>query len=194
MAERRVVGIDLGTTHTVVAFAEDGEARLFPIPQLVDAGKAQAQHLLPSALYAPVEAERVEARFAIRGPSGATWVSGEHARRRGSEASARMVSSAKSWLSHAAVDRRAAILPWRLAGDPAAGEGADRAPRLSPVDAAALVLAHVQKSWDAAHPDLPLSAQEVVITVPASFDAVARQLTVEAAEARGLRARLLEEQ
>ncbi|MCA9594729.1 MAG: hsp70 family protein [Myxococcales bacterium] len=178
-----VVGIDLGTTHTVVASAPlraGAEAEVFAIPQLVSSGELAARPLLSSFLFAPVAGE------AAADPWGdAPWVIGELARRRGQEVPGRLVSSAKSWLCHSRVDRTAAILPW--------GSEDEDLPRLSPVEASARILAHVRSAWDAAHPDAPLAEQQVVLTVPASFDEVARELTLRAARAAGLTVRLLEE-
>ncbi|MCC6526687.1 MAG: Hsp70 family protein [Polyangiaceae bacterium] len=194
-----VVGIDLGTTHTVVACAErraGARARVFDVAQLVGATEAAARPLLASSLYLPPEGEPraeplpVEVGAAPGGPAtggagaGRAWVVGEHAARRGAEVPGRLVASSKSWLSHAAVDRRAGILPWQADDD---------MPRISPVEAATELLCHVRRAWDAAHRDAPLAAEDVVLTVPASFDAVARELTVEAARAAGLAVRLVEE-
>jgi molecular chaperone DnaK (HSP70) len=179
---RSAVGIDLGTTNTVVAWAPlDGvaAASVLDVPQLVGAREVEARPLFPSMLYAPPEGELTEDPF-----GDAPWVLGEHARRRGSEVAGRLVASSKSWLVHSGVDRTAAILPWGTSDD---------APKLSPVDAASRVLMHVRRAWDVAHPDAPLSAQDVVLTVPASFDEVARELTVEAALRAGLEPKLLEE-
>jgi molecular chaperone DnaK (HSP70) len=181
---RFVVGIDLGTTHTVVAYAPFDTRRtktapepiVFPIPQLTSLGESEPLLLLPSCLYAPIAGE-------IEGDP--RWVTGEVARRRGAEVSGRVVSSAKSWLSHAAVDRTAAILPW--------GVDDEGVPKLSPVDASALLLEHIVRAWDRAHPDAPLAKQDVVLTLPASFDDVARELTIRAANAAGLSPTLLEE-
>ncbi|HEX4446885.1 MAG TPA: heat-shock protein Hsp70, partial [Polyangiaceae bacterium] len=149
MPARFAVGIDLGTTHTVVAFGPlDGGAgegkrvRIFLVPQLVSPGAVQSRALFPSMLYAPVEGERLDDPFA-----DAPWTLGELARRRGADVPGRLVASSKSWLVHVGVDRTAAILPW---GAP------DRTPRLSPVEAAERLLAHVRRAWDAEHPDAPL--------------------------------------
>ena len=195
-----IVGIDLGTTHCVVAYGDEGGGApsLFAVAQLVDGKKVEPRPLLPSNLYAPLDAEAVEARWQLEASVGGelvagAWVAGDWARRRGGEVSARMVGSSKSWLSYAKVDRRAAILPWRLAGDPAEGEGDEAVPRISPVAAAALSLRHIEQRWDEANPAAPLRAQSIVLTVPASFDAVARELTVQAARSIGLDVRLLEE-
>jgi len=179
---KRHVGIDLGTTHTVVAFDEGGSSptRLLPLPQLVGASELEALRLLPSCLYAPSAGENVADPW-----QELPWLVGQYARRRGQEVPERFVSSAKSWLCHAGVDRRAAILPW-------AAEAAEIA-KISPVEASRRVLVHVREAWREAFPDEPLAEQTVVLTVPASFDEVARELTVEAAEQAGLRVRLLEE-
>jgi hypothetical protein len=180
---RYVVGIDLGTTHTVVAYAPIDVRRtrtapepiVFAISQLTTTREREALALLPSCLYAPIAGEI---------PGDPTWVAGEVARRRGAEVAGRCVASAKSWLSHAAVDRTAAILPW----------GADdQTPKLSPVDAETRLLEHIARAWDAEHPDAPLAAQDVILTLPASFDEVARELTVRAAKGAGLEPTLLEE-
>ncbi|MGK3986219.1 Hsp70 family protein [Sorangium sp. So ce136] len=181
-----IVGIDLGTTHTVVAWAErdaePGAIRVFPIPQLVTATEIEARPLLPSLLYAPLPGEAPADPF-----GDAPFALGEHARRRGGEVPGRLIASAKSWLCHPAVDRTAPILPW------GAGDDAAALTRVSPLDASARILAHVRRTWDDAFPERPLAEQEVVLTVPASFDQVARELTVEAARRAGLSARLLEE-
>jgi molecular chaperone DnaK (HSP70) len=182
---KRIVGIDLGTTNTVVAWADPGKdapPRVFEVPQLVTAGEVEARPLLPSMLYAPIEGETPSDPW-----GDAPWVVGRFAEKRGGEVPGRLVASAKSWLCHAGVDRSAAILPW------GSGEEAPDVPRLSPIDASARVLAHVRRSWDAAFRQHPLAEQEVVLTVPASFDEVARELTVEAAKRAGLSVRLLEE-
>jgi molecular chaperone DnaK (HSP70) len=182
------VGIDLGTTNTVVACAPaDGSAgaEVFDLPQVVGAGEVEARPLLPSMLYAPVEGEPTPDLW-----GDAPWVLGGYARSRAAEALGRVVGSSKSWLVHAAVDRTAPILPW---GASEAEGPQGTTPKISPVDAAARLLAHVHRAWDAAHPRAPLSAQEVVLTVPASFDEVARELTVEAARRAGLEPKLLEE-
>ncbi len=187
MSARFAIGIDLGTTHTVVAWAPlDGIGRgpilpnVFDVPQQVAAGEIAARPLLPSALYCRLDHEpQVASSF-----DDETWVVGEHARRRGAEVPGRLVASSKSWLVHAGVDRAAAILPW---GAP------DGVPKLSPIAAASRLLDHVRRAWDAAHPDARLADQECVLTVPASFDEVGRELTLEAARLAGLSPKLLEE-
>jgi molecular chaperone DnaK (HSP70) len=180
---RHHVGIDLGTTHTVVAFSLEGAVdapQVLPVPQLVSAHELESLRLLPSFLYTPPSGEDVADPWEEQ-----PWLVGQFARHRGQEVSERLVASAKSWLSHQGVSRRDAILPW----------GADNAdvPKISPVEASRRLLAHVKRAWDEAFPEQPLAEQSVVLTVPASFDEVARELTVEAAERAGLRVRLLEE-
>jgi len=183
------VGIDLGTTHTVVAYAArddsgDGAApstiAVLPLSQLVSAGELEALRLLPSFLYAPAQSEQVADPW-----QELPWVVGQYARQRGQEVSERLVASAKSWLSHAGVARRDSILPW-------AADAAE-VPKISPVEASRRLLSHVARSFAEAFPNQPLSQQSVVLTVPASFDEVARELTVEAAELSGFSVRLLEE-
>jgi molecular chaperone DnaK (HSP70) len=177
------VGIDLGTTHTVVAFSPEGAndaPRVLPLPQLVSAHETEALPLLPSFLYAPPSAESVADPW-----RELPWLVGQFARHRGQEVSERLVASAKSWLSHAGVARRDAILPW--------GADAQETPKISPVEASRRLLLHVARVWQESFPEQPLGEQSVVLTVPASFDEVARELTVEAAEQAGLLVRLLEE-
>ena len=190
---RFIVGIDLGTTHTVVAFVGMGETtpRIFEIEQLVAPGEIASRPLLHSLRYQVGAAELTEAQrrlpWALPEIPASTepYLVGELARELGSKVPGRLVVSAKSWLSHPGVDRTAAILPW------GAEEGV---PKISPLDASASYLAHVRAAWDRAHPDAPLAAQEVVLTIPASFDEAARALTLAASKVAGIpRVHLLEE-
>ncbi len=183
-----LVGIDLGTTHTVVAYANadpsDSEIKLFQIQQLVAPGEVAARDLLPSVRYHPAEGELVESDIAFS-PSGDSAVIGEAARVLGAKTQGRMVTSAKSWLSHPSIDHTAPILPWGSSED---------VPKVSPLDASARYLAHVRAVWNHKFPDALLENQDVVITVPASFDEAARSLTLEAARIAGIpKLRLLEE-
>ena len=182
---RYVVGIDLGTSHTVVAHAplagHAGGIALLDIPQRSTAGEVVAQPLLPSVRY---QAAPGELGDAWRQPwpaqdanEQAPAVIGRWARELGTAVPGRLVASAKSWLSHTGVDRTAPILPW--------GAGEDVA-KVSPLAASSAYLAHVRAAWDRAHPEAPLHAQTVVLTVPASFDEGARALTLEAAKLAGL--------
>ncbi len=182
---RFAVGIDLGTSHCALAWAPFGapaaDIRLLPLPQRVSPAEVQASELLPSMRYQAAPGELGEAWSAPWPPLGASEQGpatlGTWARTLGAATPQRLVASAKSWLSHAGVDRTAPILPW------GAGE---EIPKISPVEASAGYLAHLRAAWDAAHPDAPLSQQSVVLTVPASFDEGARALTLEAAQQAGL--------
>jgi len=205
-----IVGIDLGTTHTVVAFAplnaEKAEKkgspaaladiRLFDIAQLVAPGEVAALPLLPSSRYqanaGELAASELQLPWAASAASAkpdeaglAPVVMGQLARQLGAQVPGRLVSSAKSWLSHAAVDRLAPVLPW---GAPA------EVSKVSPVEASASYLRHVRAAWNWQFPGHPLEQQELVLTVPASFDEGARALTLNAAQQAGLpQLRLLEE-
>jgi hypothetical protein len=191
MAARYIVGIDLGTTNSALAYVDlQGAGDLaasiasLPIPQLVSPGESAPRRLLPSNAYLPGAHEL---------PAGALhlpWgerpvIVGELALRQGARVPGRMVSSAKSWLCHPGVDRTAPILPW---GAP------DVVAKVSPLSASALYLSHLKDAWEHRFPEAPLAEQEVVLTVPASFDEVARELTVRAAREAGLdKLTLLEE-
>ncbi|NUO54349.1 MAG: Hsp70 family protein [Polyangiaceae bacterium] len=183
MTKRFVVGIDLGTSNTVVAYARPDapSPEIFAIDQRTGPTTREKRQLFPSAAFATAEGE--VAPDPALGETDA-WVLGEIARRRGAEVPGRLVASAKSWLCHPRVDKEAPILPWGADDD---------APKLSPVQAATRLLERVRLAWDASHPDDRLAAQDVVLTVPASFDVVARELTLRAAHAAGLSVRLLEE-
>ncbi len=178
---RYSIGIDLGTTNCALAWTEisgDGTVHLAAIPQLVNANEVAAEPLLPSFLYIPGERDFPPGSIALPWNAEPRFVTGKLAQRRGAEVSSRLVSSAKSWLSYSSVDRTAAMLPWKAA------EGVTH---ISPVDASAEYLKHLRSAWDEEHPDDPFDRQEVLVTVPASFDAVARDLTGKAAEAAGYR-------
>ena len=198
-----VVGIDLGTTHTVVAYAPLAtpagggkpaalaEIELFDIEQLVAPGEVAALPLLPSCRYHAAEGELADSALQLpwppdeEGTGPAPVVIGELARKLGAQVPGRLVASAKSWLSHAAVDRLAPILPWGAPGD---------VPKVSPVEASASYLRYVRSAWNWRFPGSPLEQQELVLTVPASFDEGARALTLSAARQAGLpQLRLLEE-
>ncbi len=187
-----LVGIDLGTTHTVVAYAKadnkNQDLHVFQVEQLIAPGQVAARPLLPSVRYHPAVGELSEADLSF--PNGTelscdTAVIGEAARLLGAKSKGRFVTSAKSWLSHPSVDHSADILPW--------GSG-DDVVKVSPIIASASYLAHIRTVWRHKFPDAPLEKQGIVITVPASFDEAARSLTLEAARLAGLHnIRLLEE-
>ncbi|MFL6673431.1 MAG: Hsp70 family protein [Massilia sp.] len=194
MNPRYAIGIDLGTTHSALSYvdldASDGEHTaqgVLPVPQLTAPGTVEALPLLPSFLYLPHPDEMAPGELALpwSGGAGETTVTGEMARSRGATTPIRLVSSAKSWLCHPGVDRRAAILP---------PDAPEEVPRVSPLQASTRYLEHLRSAWNAAHPDAPFDQQAVTVTIPASFDPAARELTAEAARAAGYAApTLLEE-
>ncbi|MFW5693136.1 MAG: Hsp70 family protein [Thermoguttaceae bacterium] len=181
MTAQYIIGIDLGTTNCVLAYAplegDAPEVRLLDIPQLVAAGTVEARPSLPSFLYLATPHEAAGGALDLPWAAGQTFAVGEYARRQGAEVPDRTVVAAKSWLCHSRVDRHQPILPW---GAP------DDVPKVSPVTATQRYLEHLLGAWRAAMPEAPLAEQCVVLTVPASFDAAARELTREAALAAGL--------
>ena len=194
---RYVVGIDLGTTNCALAYADTREAvddapapiRTLAVPQVVAAGDVAGRAVLPSFLYLPADKELPAGSIDLPWKKRADRVVGAFAREQGAKVPARVVGSAKSWLSHPGVDRKAPLLPWAAPPD---------VHRVSPVEASTAYLLHLREAWDheiaGKAADDRLEQQDVMLTVPASFDAVARELTVEAARAAGLeRVTLLEE-
>jgi hypothetical protein len=181
---RYAVGIDLGTTHCALSFVDSDKSEgenivqgLVAIPQLIGPGSVEARPLLPSCLYLPHPDELKAADLGLPWQTDPTRICGEMARNQGTTTPIRLVSSAKSWLCHPDVDRKSAILP---AGAP------DEIPRISPFDATVHYLAHLRDAWNGQFPYDQLSRQEVTVTVPASFDPAARELTAEAARAIGI--------
>ncbi|MES2260137.1 MAG: Hsp70 family protein [Pseudomonadota bacterium] len=190
---RYAIGIDLGTTHSALSYvdleASDGENTehgVLPVPQLTAPGTVQELALLPSFLYLPHPDEMAAGELALPWQDGENGpVAGEMARNRGATTPIRLVSSAKSWLCHPGVDRRAAILP---------NDAPAEVARVSPLDASTHYLNHLRQAWDSAHPEAPFIDQAVTVTIPASFDPAARELTADAAKAAGYAAlTLLEE-
>jgi molecular chaperone DnaK (HSP70) len=168
-----VLGIDLGTTHCAVASARaDSPVDMVAIPQVLSPGEIVEQPLLPSFLYAPLPNEACPLPW----NESPQMVAGVFAQRRGGETLGRMVASAKSWLSFAGIDRTSALLPLN------APEGV---PKLSPVVASAEYLVHLKEAWNYRNPETPFDQHIVVIGVPASFDSVARELTLDAAKRAG---------
>lgn len=182
MAPRYCVGIDLGTTHCALAIApfdpeDPAPTRMLPLPQLVTRSACESQTLLPSFLYF---ATQDEGALPLPWDAQRGFAVGQYARQRAAEAPTRVISSAKSWLSHTGLDRRSGILPAGAPGD---------IEKISPVEASFRYLDHLAEAWAHAHAagDVPpLTEQHIVLTVPASFDAAARELTVEAAYCAGM--------
>jgi len=197
--KRFVIGIDLGTTNCAVAYAdlqEEKDARtpirLFKIPQLTGPGEVSRLSVLPSFLYLPgaydLSSEALQLPWSSSGAADPPQFVGAFARDHGVKIPSRLVSSAKSWLCHPYADRKARILPWGVGGD---------VYRVSPVQATAAYLEHIKAAWNSIRgedEDQYLENQLIILTVPASFDEVARELTVEAAVMAGLKTvTLLEE-
>ena len=185
MASRYVVGIDLGTTNSALAYVDAAAGENPPVvtlavPQVVGQGAVEERSLLPSFLYLPGDGEQPAGALKLPWDAQRDYAVGEFARAFGSQVPTRLVASAKSWLSHPGADRKAPILPFRA---PETGR------RVSPVEAATRYLKHLAEAWNHNGPGKDtadkLEAQDIVLTVPASFDAAARELTVEAARAAG---------
>ncbi len=183
-----IVGIDLGTTHCVVAYTnaqiddnEEPEINIFEIPQITAPGELNALPMLPSFIFLPGEHDTPEGSLTLPWDEKPDLAIGEFARNRGPDIPNRLVFSAKSWLCHNGVDRTKPILPWNSPEDTM---------RISPVEASSFLLSHIKNAWDNEFaqddPDLKLENQELYLTVPASFDAVARELTIKSAESAGL--------
>lgn len=179
---RYVIGIDLGTTNSAVSFidsnVENWSVNTFAIPQLVAPGQVETRETLPSFHYQAAQGEFPDSSLNM------PWdlqpqrrVVGLFAREQGKLVPGRVIESAKSWLCHSGVDRLSPLLPWR---------GADDVDQLSPVDVSAAYLRHLREAWNVTHPHDLFEAQDVVITLPASFDEVARELTIQAARQAGI--------
>jgi len=183
LAAKYIVGIDLGTTNSALARCdaaageEESRIEIRSIPQLVNPNEVAERTLLPSFLYLPGEFDFPKGSLALPWEDEPKFVIGELARKRGAESPNRLVASAKSWLSYAGVDRTAQILPW---------QAPDEVPKLSPVEASSQFLRYLRTVWDSGEqPEVALAEQDVLITVPASFDEEARELTRRAAELAG---------
>ncbi len=185
---RYLIGIDLGTTNSALAYIDlqrkkSGQPAIhsFPVPQLVAPGETADRELLPSFLYLPGLHDLPVGATALPWDSARDYAVGEFARNHGARIPGRLVTSAKSWLCHAGVDRSAALLPWSAPPD---------VTRISPVEASACYLRHLVESWNYRmardKDDARLEKQAVVLTVPASFDEMARNLTIEAARKAGI--------
>ena len=191
MPEHRYsIGVDLGTTNSAVAYIDLAAAadasgqrpiQIFPVPQLVEPGEIGQRRMLPSFLYLPGPYDLPPGSTELPWDPDRVDVVGELAREQGSRIPGRLVASAKSWLSYGAVDRTAPILPWGAK---------DEVPKVSPVEASTRYLRHIREAWDMeiarGVDELSFAQQLIVLTVPASFDEVARELTVTAAHAAGI--------
>ncbi len=186
------IGIDLGTTHCVLSYVDisDPDAdeiiqEVLSIPQLTAPGVIEEKDQLASFLYQAHEAEINDGETTLPWTNEPDYLVGEIARNLGTKTPIRLVSSAKSWLCHAGVDCKAAILP---------NEAPEEVEKVSPFQASVAYLEHLCAAWDKQHPDTPISEQDITLTVPASFDPAARELTADAAKSVGLdNAVLLEE-
>lgn len=180
------IGIDLGTTNCAMAYIdsqkEDRTAEVLNLPQIVQPGVYEDRKLLPSFLYLPQKGEFQNGAFKLPWGEEQPFIVGEFAKTHGALVPTHLVSSAKSWLCHTAVNRRDKILPWK---------GNDESNKVSPLEASTLYLKHLVNSWnaqfEAIDSELKLEKQEVVLTVPASFDADARDFTMEAAKEAGFK-------
>ena len=185
---RFVVGIDLGTTNSSLAYVDTGAAEdadggpsIWRSRRWCSRGPSSRRPLLPSFLYLPGPNELPAGSLKLPWDANRDYAVGEFARQQGSLVPTRLVSSAKSWLCHPGIDRKAAVLPWKAPDDARA---------VSPLEASTLYLKHLAEAWNhqmaGTRAEHRLEQQDIVLTVPASFDAVARELTVEAARAAGL--------
>ncbi len=188
-----IIGIDLGTTNCAISYveypkpadsgeAEGGEVKNFNIAQVVEPGVIEEKPLLPSFIYIASDVEFPSGALDLPWASGRGFCVGEFARKRGAESPNRLISSAKSWLCHGGVSREAKILP-------SAADGGD-CQKFSPIEASAKYIEHIKDAWNykmaAKDKDAEMSKQSIFITVPASFDAAAREFTLKAAELAGL--------
>ncbi|RMD51883.1 MAG: Hsp70 family protein, partial [Nitrospirae bacterium] len=189
---RYIVGIDLGTTNSVVSYIDteeiedefsEAEVHIFKIPQIIEPGVVDELAYLPSFTYIPSEAELSKGDLDLPWAKEMTYVVGSYAAKRGAEVPVRLISSVKSWLCHPHLDRTAPILPWNAP---------DSLQKRSPVEVSSYYIEHIRRAWnhvkaeEEQNEDYFLENQDVYLTVPASFDAVARELTVKAAEMAGL--------
>jgi Hsp70 protein len=178
--ERYLIGIDLGTTNCSMAYALRGEDEQkilqFAIPQVIDSGSQDDRFTLPSFVYFPLKEELKSKAAGIDWDVDRKHCVGHFARERGAEVPSRLVSSAKSWLCHSGINRREKVLPMG---------SEDKQIQISPLEACSAFLCHLKEAWKAKMPKIPFEKQDILITVPASFDPSARQLVQEAASIAG---------
>ncbi|GAA03985.1 Hsp70 family protein [Photobacterium leiognathi] len=179
---RYSVGIDLGTTHCVLSYVdlqdENTDVTVMPIPQLTNPGSVEEKNQLPSFMYQAHESELAEGDTALPWNAKPNAIVGAMARSLGSKTPIRLISSAKSWLCHGGVNRRDAFLPLN---------SPEEVVKVSPLEATQQYLEHMANAWNFQHPETPIFDQDVTITVPASFDPAARDLTAEAARNVGFK-------
>lgn len=183
MDSQFTIGIDLGTTNSAIASCQNGgeseaaRIEVEPIPQVVNPHEVSDRSLLPSFLYIPGELDFPKGSLSLPWNGEPKFLVGELARKRGGENPGRLVASAKSWLSYAAANRTSPILPWQAPAEVS---------KVSPLEVSSHYLEHLRSAWDARHKSHSLADQDVLLTVPASFDEEARELTRRAAEQAGL--------
>ncbi|CAM3718451.1 Chaperone protein DnaK [Vibrio aerogenes CECT 7868] len=181
MTHRYSVGIDLGTTHCVLSYTdlqdEQEKVTVMPIAQMTAPGTVESLPQLGSFVYQPHEHEMSPDTQTLPWTDTPEALVGAIARQLGSKTPLRLIASAKSWLCHGGVNRREAFLP---AGSP------EEVEKISPLRATELYLDHIKCAWNHQFPEHPLEQQDVTITIPASFDPAARDLTAEAAKNRHL--------
>ncbi|MBV1880568.1 MAG: Hsp70 family protein [Pseudomonadales bacterium] len=186
---RYSIGIDLGTTHCVVSFVDlenegstaiedEIKQEILLLPQLASLGSVEEKAQLPSFLYQYHESEVAPDDLALPWDRRPDKLVGELARSLGSKTPIRLISSAKSWLCHGGVDRRSAFLPL---------DAPEEVEKMSPFDVTMTYLEHIKAAWNQHFYENPIEEQEVTITVPASFDPAARELTAEAARSSGMK-------
>lgn len=178
-----IIGIDLGTTNSTVAYTSlHSEEAMQPqiqqasIAQVMEANTLESDYSLPSFIYFPLTEELSANAASLEWDAKRPFAVGTYARERGAELPARLIASAKSWLCHAGIDRREKLLPL---------EAEDLETKMSPLKACSEILRHLREAWDFAMPEAPFVQQQILVTVPASFDPSARQLIQEAAENAG---------
>jgi len=181
MAAQYAIGIDLGTTNSVVSYvhldSENADVELLDIQQLTGPATLETRKNLPSFCYLATEAEIEKGAFDVPWEEGRDYAVGDVANKEAALVPARTIAAAKSWLAYSRVDRREPVLPWNAPSD---------VKKISPVEASRRYLIHLVSAWNMKFPDAPIDHQQVVLTVPASFDASARELTMEAARLAGL--------
>lgn len=186
MAAKYAIGIDLGTTNSALAYVplgdEKAKVELLAVPQIVTAATVETRNLLPSFLYLGTEQDAASKAYDLPWAKKRDFAVGAVAQKQAADTPTRTVVGAKSWLAYSRVDRHTAILPWNAP---------EEVTKVSPVEACKRYVEHLVAAWKAAHPKDPIAEQQVVMTVPASFDAAARELTREAAVAGGLPENLL---